>query len=234
MKHELSNIIQSEVADFFAGFVEIHTELGGPNSIEEAQTQLSDRLCALLAAHEQEPVTVPNHLTYLKAPIISNILANDDESPMANAARILAVEVNFWRSVPLFTHPAPSIPAAVPEEATPGSIEIMASIYAPRGVTYQWDVDECNAAADAWNACRAAMLQSEPVSKPYKLPDGYALVPIKPTEDMVIHGFESEPSEGFSETDAWEAYEAMSGCQQAAHRAELCWAAMIAAAPKGV
>ncbi|WP_186436517.1 hypothetical protein [Enterobacter chengduensis] len=30
----------------------------------------------------------------------------------------------------------------------------------------------------------------------------------------------------------WEAYEAMSGCQQAAHRAKLCWSAMLTAAPK--
>ncbi|VFS49676.1 Uncharacterised protein [Budvicia aquatica] len=28
-----------------------------------------------------------------------------------------------------------------------------------------------------------------------------------------------------------EEYEAMSGCQQAAHRAKLCWAAMLNAAP---
>ena len=45
-----SAIIQSEVADFFAGFVAIHTELNGPNTIEEAQVQLSARLCAILAA----------------------------------------------------------------------------------------------------------------------------------------------------------------------------------------
>lgn len=30
----------------------------------------------------------------------------------------------------------------------------------------------------------------------------------------------------------WEAYVAMSGCQQAAHRAKLCWVAMVAAIPK--
>lgn len=64
------------------------------------------------------------------------------------------------------------------------------------------------------------------------IPEGCALVPIEPTEDMVINGFESEPDETFSPDDEWEAYEAMSGCEQAAHRAKLCWAAMIAAAPK--
>ncbi|MEG4661187.1 hypothetical protein [Enterobacter cloacae] len=58
---------------------------------------------------------------------------------------------------------APPAPVSVPDEATPDNIQMLASTYAPRGVTYQWDDDECNAAADSWNACRAAMLLgSEP------------------------------------------------------------------------
>ena len=64
------------------------------------------------------------------------------------------------------------------------------------------------------------------------IPDGWVLVPIEPTEDMIVNGFESEPDESFSDEKEWEAYEAMSGCQQAAHRAKLCWEAMISAAPK--
>ncbi|MGX5862644.1 hypothetical protein ACWKSU_09120 [Enterobacter cloacae] len=62
--------------------------------------------------------------------------------------------------------------------------------------------------------------------------DGWVMVPVEPTEDMIVNGFESEPDESFSDEKEWEAYNAMSGCQQAAHRAKLCWAAMIAAAPK--
>ncbi|MDV1944434.1 hypothetical protein RZR27_18460 [Enterobacter kobei] len=64
------------------------------------------------------------------------------------------------------------------------------------------------------------------------IPDGYAVVPIEPTEDMIVYGFESEPDEDFSDPAVWEEYQAMSGCRQASHRARLCWAAMIAAAPK--
>ncbi|WP_439292061.1 MULTISPECIES: hypothetical protein [Rahnella] len=64
------------------------------------------------------------------------------------------------------------------------------------------------------------------------IPEGYALVPIEPTEHMVVNGFESEPDKFFSPSDVWEEYKAMSGCSQAAHRAKLCWAAMVAAAPK--
>ncbi|HHL2710473.1 TPA: hypothetical protein ACQ39K_001995 [Yersinia enterocolitica] len=63
------------------------------------------------------------------------------------------------------------------------------------------------------------------------VPDGMKLVPVEPTEKMVIDGFESEPDESFSDAAVWEEYEAMSGCAQAAHRAKLCWAAMLAAAP---
>ncbi|WP_208951682.1 hypothetical protein [Rahnella sp. ChDrAdgB13] len=64
------------------------------------------------------------------------------------------------------------------------------------------------------------------------VPEGWQLVPIEPTESMVIDGFESKPDESFSPRDVWEEYDAMSGCAQAAHRAKLCWAAMLAAAPK--
>ncbi|EPC6072328.1 hypothetical protein M8U49_11880 [Enterobacter hormaechei] len=84
---------------------------------------------------------------------------------------------------------------------------------------------------NGWNACRSAMLQGADRNSPV-IPDGWALVPIEPTEDMIVNGFESEPDESFSDEKEWEAYDAMSGCQQAAHRAKLCWAAMIAAAPK--
>ncbi|SER25896.1 hypothetical protein SAMN05216522_11737 [Rosenbergiella nectarea] len=62
------------------------------------------------------------------------------------------------------------------------------------------------------------------------IPKGYALVPIAPTEDMVIAGFESKPSVFNSSTDELERCEAMSGCEEAAHRAKLCWKAMIGAA----
>lgn len=102
-------------------------------------------------------------------------------------------------------------------------------------------------AESAWFACRAAMLQagnspvigidlaSEPdrsVEVRYLAPPGYVIVPIVPTEDMIINGFESVPDPHFSDEKEWEEYEALSGCRQAARRAELCWAAMIKAAPK--
>ncbi|HHA1824957.1 TPA: hypothetical protein ACOEL9_000535 [Enterobacter hormaechei subsp. xiangfangensis] len=78
-----------------------------------------------------------------------------------------------------------------------------------------------------WGLDYIPLTSSSPV-----IPDGWALVPVEPTEDMIVNGFESEPDESFSDEKEWEAYDAMSGCQQAAHRAKLCWAAMISAAPK--
>ncbi|UYB54940.1 hypothetical protein N6B35_16520 [Klebsiella michiganensis] len=66
------------------------------------------------------------------------------------------------------------------------------------------------------------------------IPEGYVMVPKEPTEDMVIAGFESRPDEDFSKPEVWEEYQNMSGCQQAAHRARLCWAAMLSAAQQEV
>lgn len=48
------DIIQSEITDFFAGVVEIHTELGGPNSVEEAQNLLTERVLACLPVVDVE------------------------------------------------------------------------------------------------------------------------------------------------------------------------------------
>ncbi|MDH6161544.1 hypothetical protein M2354_001199 [Leclercia adecarboxylata] len=98
----------------------------------------------------------------------------------------------------------------------------------------------------SWNT-RAAMLQGDrrdlthpvdPQIAAYEkimeqaVPDGWVAVLVEPTEDMVIAGFEAELREEFRDPEAWEAFEAMSGCEQAATRAKWCWAAMIAARPK--
>lgn len=88
--------------------------------------------------------------------------------------------------IPVYT--APPAPVSVPDEATPENIEILASTFAPRGVTYQWDRDECNAAADSWNACRAAMLQDYDGNSPV-IPDGWVLVPVEPTMSQEFAGY---------------------------------------------
>lgn len=84
-----------------------------------------------------------------------------------------------------------------------------------------------NDPSETWGVKYLPLSGNSPV-----IPDGYVLVPIVPTEDMVINGFESEPDPHFSDEKEWAEYEALSGCRQAARRAELCWAAMLSAAPK--
>ncbi|HAL7027572.1 TPA: hypothetical protein H6W19_000102 [Escherichia coli] len=137
---------------------------------------------------------------------------------------------------------APPAPVAVPDELTREEYK--------RRFMEEENFDDTY--RGGWNACRAAMLQgadgnapahfrSRPAQRSLSpeqggnstvIPDGWVAVPVEPTEDMIVNGFESEPDESFSDEKEWEVYEAMSGCQQAAHRAKLCWAAMISAAPK--
>lgn len=45
--------------------------------------------------------------------------------------------------------------------------------------------EEADVFADGWNACRAEMLKAQPVSEPYKLPDGWAMVPEEATIAML-------------------------------------------------
>ncbi|ENB7665327.1 hypothetical protein ABIN12_004139 [Enterobacter cloacae] len=144
----------------------------------------------------------------------------------------------------LFTDPP--VPVSVPDELTREE-------YKRR---FMEDDDFDDTFRGGWSACRAAMLQGaenaespttmqtapsmdssqkiaeSPSGNSPVIQDGWVMVPVEPTEDMIVNGFESEPDKFFSDAEVWEAYDAMSGCQQAAHRAKLCWAAMIAAAPQ--
>lgn len=74
---------------------------------------------------------------------------------------------------------------------------------------------------DAWN--RRASLTP---------PEGYVLVPVEPTEEMLGEGAESRPMRPFTPLEEWEEFEAMTGCEQGRHKARLCYAAMLAARPE--
>ncbi|QXR32978.1 hypothetical protein EGK38_007220 [Enterobacter hormaechei] len=160
----------------------------------------------------------------------------------------LTDESNKGQSDVMPVYTAPPAPVSVPDEHIPCDLEnewgmvdeFNKKSHLPdekvKGDDFELDGPlSCYQAGkiDGWNEYRAAMLQgAEPVTTAYKLPEGWVAVPVEPTEDMIVNGFESEPDESFSDEKEWEAYEAMSGCQQAAHRARLCWSAMIASRPK--
>lgn len=124
------------VADLKAGYTLGHADVAILNELARIA----------LASLEAEPVCVIDqaNLDYLKS---------GSDADVWPASRAEMGDVLLYRS-------ATPAPVSVPDEATPENIEILASTYAPRGITYQWDRDECNAAADSWNACRAAMLKA--------------------------------------------------------------------------
>lgn len=185
---------------------------------------------------------------------LASLEADGDSEPVAfiNGAWTLVYyrppkELGLKIGDKLYT--APPAPVSVPDKLAGKSFNYIANKFQVSTSEAQWILV-------GWNACRAAMLQGaenaetpttmqtapsldsspkiagSPSSNSPVIADGWVMVPVEPTEDMIVNGFESEPDESFSDEREWEAYDAMSGCQQAAHRAKLCWAAMIAAAPK--
>jgi hypothetical protein len=62
-------------------------------------------------------------------------------------------------------------------------------------------------------------------------PAGWKLVPVEPTEDMVLDGLNSRPDRFFQEDNYPSEFDEMSGCQQAVFKVRRGYAAMLAAAP---
>lgn len=154
------------------------------------------------------------------------------------------------RRIPLFANPQSSPVVKLPNEFISSEgivvqIEKLMAVLAVHGIQYERRVNACRTAMQgkAESSESLSSIQTAPAldslsnnaespsSNSQVIPDGWVMVPVEPTEDMIVNGFESEPDESFSDEKEWEAYDAMSGCLQAAHRAKLCWAAMIAAAP---
>lgn len=142
-----------------------------------------------------------------------------------------------WMARAALSTPEPvSKPYKLPEEAMPENIQDLSGVLIPRnGGWHKMDESERAIAVDSWNACRSAMLQLfgnfEQLNSPV-IPDGWKLVPIEPTESMIVDGFESWPDESFSKPEEWEKFQCMSGCKQSAHLAHICYKAMLTAAPQ--
>ncbi|MEG5953351.1 hypothetical protein UXN65_10800 [Enterobacter ludwigii] len=102
----------------------------------------------------------------------------------------------------IFKHPAGRLFWSLTDESNKGQSDVMPVYSAPvpafvppaiepdyeviKGILPTANPDEyaCCIAADMWNACRAAMLQGSDGNCPV-IPDGYALVPVEPTEKML-------------------------------------------------
>jgi len=82
------------------------------------------------------------------------------------------------RQVLLYT--APRAPTSVPDEIEP-------AVEAIKRVLPTSNPDEYAACigADMWNACRAAMLHGADGNSPV-IPDGWVMVPVEPTEQMIM------------------------------------------------
>ncbi|WP_065368223.1 hypothetical protein [Kosakonia sacchari] len=181
MTAQLRDIIQSEVCDFFAGFVEIHTELGGPNSIEEAQDLLSDRLYAALAGMDSDPVVSLGLLSVQKArPLkLSREMTETDDCDGCQHYR-----ADICHGGKCAAPPAPvAVPDVfvIPEPATLTNINQLCPLDVNLSQTdFATGWNECrqfalannamppvvkgiSAYCQGWNACRAAM-QAEPVT----------------------------------------------------------------------
>lgn len=209
-------ISEIEMLEHFAGNVKWISEKG-----EQSLLFAADAMRQLLDSMEQEPA----------AYMVGDYSLLHAQNPK--------VDEYLDRAKPLYA--APQLPQpAVPDELAGKSFEYIAN-------KFQVSMSEAQWILVGWNASRAAMLQGarrdlsypvDPQVAEYErimeqaVPDGWVAVPVEPTEDMVIAGFEAELREEFRNPEAWEAFESMSGCEQAAHRAKLCWAAMIAAVPQ--
>ncbi|HHT7474003.1 TPA: hypothetical protein ACT15G_005798 [Raoultella planticola] len=142
------DIIQSEIADFFAGVVEIHTELGGPNSVEEAQNQLTERVLACVPAVDCEPVA---WMAIYHGEIYDDAIGITRSVVGAQADRF-GWESALTEIIPLYPHAQPTpVVQMVPEEPPEHLM--------PKGNTVDATYRR-GAAIQAWKQCRAAMLQT--------------------------------------------------------------------------
>nr|WP_254884365.1 DUF551 domain-containing protein [Klebsiella variicola] len=137
----------------------------------EANKFADPRRQIMLYRHAQQPVVQPvmfidGDISTEDADKLAKVIREfneEDERPLAKMARIIRENPHPTNECDMpKAQPAP----VVPEEATPDSIEILASGRCRDHVVYQWDEDQRNAAADSWNACRAAILAAAPHDTP--------------------------------------------------------------------
>ncbi|VTM88666.1 Uncharacterised protein [Raoultella ornithinolytica] len=124
------DIIQSEIADFFAGVAEIHTELGGPNTVEEAQNQLTERVLACLPEVDSKPVAWV---------MLEDLADKDIVSTPAYPDINDAMEMTHGELEPLYRHAQQPV-----VDIEPTQMFGIGSIFKPQVVSEQEaDCDDC-------------------------------------------------------------------------------------------
>ncbi len=167
-----STITREQAQKIIVAADEVITALAGTN--EDAHPDDSKKMCELwddLNDRHAPPVVVRELARMALAAMDSEPVAEvvsiygDPEAFGEREIRPLVGIQQMPYGTKLYRHaqPAPVVPV-VPEEATPDSIEILASARRRDHAVFQWDEDQRNAAADSWNACRAAMLAAAPQS----------------------------------------------------------------------
>lgn len=227
---ELDAMMPEQRAEHDAGIADFKAMLGQPiitdnvdlitdkqpESVMVAECAICGKGCTN-ASHPVKAVAVESPLTVSERAelhALRRAACNHGFSPGAHTQGVVGCEkccgrqVMIWELGGCHTN---QIPGLKQEEITPGmALHLGVGSYSSNDKTLTYGYTFTNSSA---------------------IPNGWMMVPIEPTESMIIRGFESEPDEFFSEPKVWKAYQAMSGCRQAAHRAKLCWAAMIAAVP---
>lgn len=97
MTKQLEELISSEIADFFAGVVDIHTELFGPNTIEEAQQKLSERVTRIATEREAKLIAALEQSQKQNADLKRDELLSD-ELAAAAAKELRRVEDLYTES----------------------------------------------------------------------------------------------------------------------------------------
>jgi len=204
---DLRTLILSEVGDFFAGV----GSPGEPETPEEMQRELSMRLGRILNNHI---------VNYPRCEVLVEILrecraARDEAQAELQERRKADSEPVAWtdeeelrdanesgsgylfgiardankfadprRQIMLYRHAQPA-PVSVPEDVASAIEALKQTLVDCNRYNYCLDAVKC-----VEDACRAAMLQAEPVTTANKLgnspviPDGYVMVPKEPTEEM--------------------------------------------------
>lgn len=187
---------QQENTDGVAGMAE---------SYETTISMLRSRIAELESRADAEPYGYVHKAAYEQCG--SSGLSNDHEGLAGSPDHI-----------PLYTLPQPA-PVVVPDERSAFEVFMakrFGDIVDRRRVKngdqeyMAWDM---TVAWVVWSG-RAAMLQgkAEPVSQPYTLPEGYALVPVEPTQEMIMA---ADPH-----------------CPEAFEKMHKAYKAMLAAAPQ--